>query len=315
MFKKAYKLSLLCIYTLFFFSTYVQALSVNDLEYKNSYVNDFANIISSDKESELNNIIYNHFASTTNQIAIVTVPDMSGDYIENFAFRLYEKWGIGNKEKDNGVLFLISLNDRKVRIEVGYGLEPVLTDSKTKKILDTVVTPEFKNNNYEIGIEKGLDGIINVLNSEDTNEFSPQESNSRFNLKFILNVLYNIFPIIFVFGLIFLQWIMAILARTKSWWLGGAIGGLLGGMLMFFGGLTVLLEIVTAAFVLLGLILDYFVSKNYKKHKIGNKSGPPEWWSGGTWGPGGKSSSWSSSDTFGGFGGGMSGGGGSTSSW
>jgi uncharacterized protein len=306
---------LFILFSLFAICDTSYAVTWDELEYKNSYVNDYADILSSEQELELNNLIYSHFASTTNEIAVVTVNDMSGDYIENFAFRLYEKWGIGNKEKDNGVLFLISKNDKKMRIEVGYGLEPILTDGKSKIILDEYVRPEFKNYNYANGIKIGTEKILQVLESENSDSPVAGGGSTKISWKNILNFLFSIFPFVFVFGIIFIEWIVSVMGRTKSWWLGGVIGGGIGGALILFGGLTVIFEIITAILIVLGFIFDYFVSKNYKQHKAGDKSGPPDWWSGGTWGPGSNSSNWSSSDSFGGFGGGMSGGGGASSDW
>lgn len=77
---------------------------------------------------------------------------LDGDTIENFAVRLFEQWKIGKKGKDNGVLLLIAINERKLRIEVGYGLESTITDGKAGEIIREVITPEFKKNNYYEGI-------------------------------------------------------------------------------------------------------------------------------------------------------------------
>jgi uncharacterized protein len=315
MLKKAYKLSLITLFYVFIFTNFSYAVKWQDLEYKNSYVNDYADLLSSEQELELNNLIYEHFASTTNEIAVVIVSDMSGDYIENFAFRLYEKWGIGDEKKDNGVLFLISKNDRKMRIEVGYGLEPILTDGKSRIILDEYVGPEFKNDNYTGGIKIGTEKIIKVLESQGSDLSAAGSASKKISWKIILNFLFSIFPFVFFFGIIFIEWIVSVMGRTKSWWLGGVLGGGIGGLILLFGGLTLIFEIITVILIVLGFVFDYFISKNYKQHKIGDKKGPPDWWSGGTWGPGGNSSNWSSSDSFGGFGDGMSGGGGASSDW
>lgn len=126
------------------------------------YVNDFANIISDDVEQKMELRLRDYETKTTNEIAVVTVASLEGLSIENYTIGLAEKWGVGKKAKDNGVVLLVAPNERKVRIEVGYGLEPVLTDSRSQQIIDAM-TPYFKESKYSQGIELGAQKITDVL--------------------------------------------------------------------------------------------------------------------------------------------------------
>jgi len=96
-------------------------------------------------------------------MAVVTLPTLHDEPIENAANDLFQEWGIGQKNKDNGLLFLIAPNDRKVRFEVGYGLESFLTDGLTGRILDDYVMPDFRNGNMDAGILKGTQAAAQVV--------------------------------------------------------------------------------------------------------------------------------------------------------
>lgn len=104
------------------------------------------------------------------QLVVATVRSLDGADIETYANGLFRFWKLGEAKKNNGVLFLVAPNERKTRIEVGYGLEGVLTDALSKVILSTAVTPKFKAGDYGAGIERGVDGIVEVL-SGDTAEW------------------------------------------------------------------------------------------------------------------------------------------------
>ncbi len=127
------------------------------------YVSDFANVLTPDQETTLANAIRAHKTETTQEIAVVTVPTIGDDTIENYASKLFEEWGIGQKDVDNGVLFLMAVNDRKLRIEVGYGLEDVLTDAETSKIISASI-PELKAEQYPRAIDHITNDIITTLN-------------------------------------------------------------------------------------------------------------------------------------------------------
>jgi uncharacterized membrane protein YgcG len=101
---------------------------------------------------------------SSNQIAIVSVNSLDGYSIEDYANKLFRDWGIGTKEKNNGILLLFSLTDRKIRIEVGYGLEEAVSNKTAKSIIDNDITPNFKNKEYYAGINKAIDDLVLAAN-------------------------------------------------------------------------------------------------------------------------------------------------------
>jgi uncharacterized protein len=101
------------------------------------------------------------------QVAVLTIESLGGDPIEDFSIRVAEAWKLGQKGKDNGVIFLVAEQDRRMRIEVGYGLEPVLTDVESGRILDNIVRPAFRNGDFAGGIEQGVDAILAGLGGEE----------------------------------------------------------------------------------------------------------------------------------------------------
>jgi uncharacterized protein len=261
------------------------------------FVNDYAGTLTPEQGQELATQLTTYEKATGNEIALVIVKSLEEDTVENAAEQIFNTWKIGKNKKDNGVLFLIAPQEHKMRIEVGYGLEPDLTDLESRWILDETVKPYFKQSDYYGGIKAGLTKIQEALGSEAsvvpagyTEQSKPKKGRIHWDL-----ILFGAF-----FGF---QWLVSILARSKSWWLGGVLGGLAGILLTIFAGAGFLL--LTPVLILAGLLLDYIVSKEYRR------SGPTAWWAGGSsWG-----GSSSGGDSFGGFGGGSSGGGGSSSSW
>ncbi|MEW6558068.1 MAG: TPM domain-containing protein [Elusimicrobiota bacterium] len=131
------------------------------------YISDFANILDDNTESELNSLVTQVEQKTSAEIAVVTVSSLDGMSVEDYANELFNKWGIGKKCKDNGVLVLVALNERKMRIEVGYGLEPVLPDGKCGEIRDKYILPYFRQNNYSEGIIQGTSAIAKILGLEN----------------------------------------------------------------------------------------------------------------------------------------------------
>ena len=126
-------------------------------------VNDFAELISMDNKEKLEEKLVAFNDSTSTQICVVTVNNI-GDYsIEDYAVRLGRSWGIGQKDKNNGILILISKDDRKVDIEIGYGLEAYVTDYDSKDIIDNIIVPAFKQSNYYEGIDEATNRLIAQL--------------------------------------------------------------------------------------------------------------------------------------------------------
>lgn len=259
------------------------------------FVNDFAEVLSPLQKNELEAKLFDFNKGTGNEISIVTIKSLGGDTVENFAIEIFEEWGIGEKGKDNGVLFLVAINEREMRIEVGYGLEGALTDAQSYWIEQNVAVPAFRDRNYYAGISGVTDKIMGVIaRTEDIPSFTQnQPVNSR--------SFSNLFFLIFFVPI----WLASILGRSKSWWIGGVLGGISGVVLGFIYGFLYIGLIAVLGLIPIGLFFDFLVSRAYAKGKL---TGHYPWWigGGGRWGGGGG---------FGGFGGGSSGGGGSSSRW
>jgi len=129
----------------------------------NFYVNDYANILSEETEQYIINksIQLNNIDGT--QIVVVTVPNLEGIALETYATQLFRNFGIGDKEKNNGLLLLLALEERLFRVEVGYGLEGILPDGKTGRFQDEYIIPYLKNNNWNEGIKNGYDAFYSEI--------------------------------------------------------------------------------------------------------------------------------------------------------
>lgn len=127
------------------------------------YVNDFAKMMTSGERSALEAKLRGYKEGTGNEITVVTIESLGGQTIEQYSIELAEKWGVGKKGQDNGVVLLVSKEDRKLRIEVGYGLEGVLTDAASKIIIEREIVPRFKQEKFADGINSGVDAIIAVI--------------------------------------------------------------------------------------------------------------------------------------------------------
>jgi uncharacterized protein len=137
------------------------------------YVNDYGNMISPSVETELTAKLRSFEASDSTQIVILTVPSLNGEPIEDFSIRVAEAWKIGQAGKDNGVLLTVSREDRKMRIEVGRGLEGKLTDLAAGRIIDLVMRPKFKDGNYDAGFIAGISALIDATRGEFQAEKGP----------------------------------------------------------------------------------------------------------------------------------------------
>ena len=124
---------------------------------------DAAGILSAPAEAALNRQLEAHERATGQQIVVATVKDLGGLDIQDYGYQLGRRWGIGGKEHDTGVVLVIAPKLRKVRIDVGYGLEGDLTDAVSANIIQTRILPEFRKSDYDAGVRAGVDAIIAVL--------------------------------------------------------------------------------------------------------------------------------------------------------
>jgi uncharacterized protein len=129
-------------------------------------VNDFGNFLEPFQKEALENKLRNYNDSTSSAIVIITVTDLQGYDIAEMALKYLREWGIGTKDKNNGVVILVSKEERKARIETGYGMEGVLPDITSKHIIDEVMIPNFKANDYYRGFDQSIDAIILAARGE-----------------------------------------------------------------------------------------------------------------------------------------------------
>jgi uncharacterized protein len=219
------------------------------------------------------------------QIAVLIVPTTEPETIEQFSIRVAEAWKIGRKKIDDGALLVVAKNDRTLRIEVGYGLEGALTDVTSKRIIDEVIVPKFRNGDFAGGISDGVDRMIGVADGEPL----PPPAARRQQSSGVLDNLESIIPFAFIAVLVLGGILRAVLGRLV-----GAIvtGGLVGLIAWFFVG-------ALAVAVITGIIAFFFtlVGDSIATTGGGGRGGG---WSGGSGG-----------GFSGGSGGGFSGGGGS----
>lgn len=134
-----------------------------DVPYLSGRIVDQAGILSVPARDRISAMLKAHEDATSNQIVVLTVATLGGDSVEDYAIRVFEDWKPGQRDKDNGVLVLVVPQDRRMRIEVGYGLEDTLTDAASGRVIRDLMTPRFREANYDVGIEAGVTGIIQIL--------------------------------------------------------------------------------------------------------------------------------------------------------
>lgn len=185
---------------------------------------DSADMLPSQTEVMLSNLLSQHEEQSTNQVVVVTLENLQGYSIEEFGYQLGREWGIGQAERDNGVILLVAEAERKVRIEVGYGLEGALTDAIAADIIYRIILPNFKRGQFDNGISEGVQAILQAIAGEYE---APQDENERGGFPFLLLLLV-------IGGFIFLPIIFASVAgapagRSYGTWGGGYGGGFGGG--------------------------------------------------------------------------------------
>ncbi|MBC7512239.1 TPM domain-containing protein [Candidatus Saccharibacteria bacterium] len=260
---------------------------------------DQTNTLSEEQKVTLAEQIAAERTKSGNQIAVLIIPTLENESIEDYSLKVAREWGVGTSQNSNGVLLLVAKNDRRLRIEVGTGLEGALTDVQTGRIIRNDITPLFKQDDYYGGIKSGITCIVAAINGEYKAAGTvTNDSAQKFPWELVL-----------FGGFMGLSWLGSILARTKSWWAGGVVGGLAGGIAGLLASSIAIGLLSAGILAVIGLFFDRVVSKNYRSHARRGEN--PSWWAGGgSLGGGG-----GSGGGFGGFGGGSFGGGGSSGSW
>lgn len=252
---------------------------------------DEAGLISAAGRESLVTMLQQHEAQTSNQLVVVTLASLQGYTIEDYGYQLGRHWGIGQKDKNNGALLLVAPNERKVRIEVGYGLEGTLTDALSKNIIETQILPQFKSQHYEAGIVAGVEAILGVIDGSYTAESTPAASVAT-------DEGLTLFAGLVMLGLMGASFISTVMRnRLLSGGVGGVLAGVVGSFLL--------------GSVVMGVVLAFLVFVLNLITGAGGSSG------GGYSGGGGFSGGSGSFGGGGGFsgGGGSFGGGGSSGSW
>ncbi|WP_116771192.1 TPM domain-containing protein [Maribacter litoralis] len=201
------------------------------------FVTDSANIFTSAQEAALNQRLVAFEDTTTNQLVVVTIEELGFDTIESYANGLFVQNGIGQEGKDNGLLILFSELDREVRIEVGYGLEPYITDAVASRIIRNTMIPNFKEEEYFTGINESVDQLIEFLNNpEALDEFKQEIDDENDREKLYLNIFLGVFLSIFigVGGFFFLRSYRNLIEVFRGIFMGKL--GVLPGVFMLLGG-------------------------------------------------------------------------------
>ncbi|MBK8882748.1 MAG: TPM domain-containing protein [Bacteroidales bacterium] len=299
-----------------------------DVPYLTGRVNDNAQIISESTRKTLTETLKEHEARTTNQIVILTISSLEGESIEDYANKVFNEWKLGQKGKDNGILMVVVPQERRMRIEVGYGLESTMTDLSASRIIREIITPRFRDRDYDGGISEGALAIISILDgkalpqAEEVNEQDSSSGQSNFSDidKPDMPLTTRILIGAFIFGIIGLFTFLGIITPGVGWFL--------YFFLIPFWAMFPIMVVGThgALICLVTYLIVYPVSKLiigkkawYKKAKTDLRTKGKASIGGFVVTSGGSGSSWSSgsSGSGGGFsgGGGSSGGGGASGSW
>jgi len=268
------------------------ALDVPKLQ---GYVNDYAEMMSAGTKSQLESELRAFEQSDSTQVVILTIPSLEGEVIEDFGIKVAESWKVGQKGKDNGIIFIVAKQDRKMRIEVGRGLEGKLTDLMAGRIIDLVVKPRFKRADYDGGFTAGVSAIIDATRGEfkanGNHKVKKRDTSSRL-LTFLL------------FGGIAVL-VLGSMSRPL-----GAVGGAVGlplSVLLSSISLGAIWFIILAVIgLIVGILLPALFSAGGRHYGGGGGFWPGGFYSGGGGGGG---------SDFGGGGGGDFGGGGASGDW
>src|SRR6478752_2765555 len=210
--------------------------------------------------ASLNQTLRNFEARKGSQIAVLIVPSTEGEAIEQFSLRVAETWKIGRKKIDDGALIVVAKNDRRLRIEVGYGLEGALTDVTSKRIIDEIITPKFKSGDFAGGVSAGVDRIIRVIDGEKLPGVEPQ----HWQAPSIVNHIDPIFAlfVLFGFGAILRNLLGALLGAT-------ATGGVVGAVAWYISGSLMAAFMATVVIFMLALAAEILAAATQSTGKSG----------------------------------------------
>ena len=247
-----------------------------------SRVTDLTQTLSAAEQAQLEQKLAAFEAKKGSQIALLIVPTTQPEDIAQYSIRVVEKWKIGREKIDDGILVLVAKDDRKMRIEVGYGLEGAIPDLYAKRIISEIITPKFKNGDYYGGLDAGLNSLIGLVEGEALPSPKRAESSGMGMM--------DMLPILLFGGLVTGLFLRSMFGT----FFGSALNGGLIGTLIWILGLT----LVGAA--ILGVIAFFITMMLGGRGMNGYSGGIPM--GGGGWSGGGSSSSWGGGGDFGGGG-------------
>ncbi|MFP4473179.1 MAG: TPM domain-containing protein [Candidatus Omnitrophota bacterium] len=211
------------------------------------YVTDNANVLGPSDEARIAALAKELENKTGDQLAVLTVPSTKPLTIEQYAVRLFEEWGIGQKGEDNGILLLAAVQDRKVRVEVGYGLEGVMTDALSKRVIERIMVPAFRRGEMSAGIYGGASAVASIIAEARqvtltgaSEQVYQQVAREEKPVHPVLRFLIILFAFLFIFGtrsgLLTYFLFGSMVGGRQGYWSGGSAGGLGGGFGGGFGG-------------------------------------------------------------------------------
>ena len=274
---------------------------------------DQVNLISSPVKNDINTILEEHEKETSNQIVVVILDSLHDYQIEDYSYQLGRYWGVGQKDKNNGILLVIAMKEKKIRIEVGYGLEGALTDKIAYEIINYTIKPNFKASQYELGILKAINEIILAIKGEYTAKIVDDEFDAKSNELISLGYFAVIFFSIFTHGISRRLRSQLIYKTTKASLFSSFFGFFSFVMAQSFTNQYLIISIIVFAVV---FIFNFITSKKVDFDKLPKNNSNNSNNSGG-FGGFGSSNNGGFSSSGGGFsgGGGGFGGGGASGGW
>jgi len=288
------------------------ATAETDVPLLSGRVVDDANVLSAETVTSLEALLRAHEDSTSNQVAVLTIATLGGEDLEGYSMRVAEAWKLGTRAHDNGLILLVVRDDRKVRIEVGRGLEGALPDITCGRIIRNVILLRFREGDYDGGVRGGVNAILSALEGSYTPPAEEQSSDlgGRLMAGGIFTVVVGLFTLIVLFARGPQTWFLYLFLIPFWFVFPMAILGLTGGL------------IAVIAYAALVPLFKLWMAKSAAGRSLHTRLGSAAlfasgassgWTSGSSWSSGGSSSS-SSGDSFSGGGGGFSGGG-ASGSW
>ena len=209
------------------------------------FITDTISLLTADEKQSLEQMLQEFKVSTSNEIAVLILQSLKGESIADVAVQIGRKWGVGSKENNNGILMIVAYEDREAFIATGYGLEGAVPDIVASGIVESDIVPRFREGKYADGLRVSIEALQKHISGEYASDRYDSGSGGSSGVSQFL------FFLLFV-GFDFL---VALFGRTKSWWLGGVVGGLIGLAL----ALTLVWWWSIPLLAGIGLLFDYLV--------------------------------------------------------